>query len=100
MQPEKHDQPEMNYSNTIVVNRIAAQDARSQKENLDPDFGAVWRQALHGGTIPKTLNPNQWVKPYESDAPSIASEQEYINVEQKVGQKYPRNDTFNSQRMS
>ena len=50
--PEKKNKPEENYKNTIVVNRIGAGDARVQKENLDPDFGVVWKQTLYGGTIP------------------------------------------------
>ena len=78
--------PEQPYNNTVVVNRIAAQDARSSKENLDPDFGAVWKQALFGGEIPQTHNPNQWVRAYESNAPSEVSERNYVNRAPKEGE--------------
>ena len=82
IQQVRHDKVEENYKNSIVVNRIAAGDARDQKENLDPDFGAVWKQCLHGGQIPSTLNPNQWIKAYESGVPSEVSDRDtYINVE-------------------
>lgn len=47
-----------NYDKCIVVNRIACGDARDQKENMDPDFGNVWKQTLYGGILPKTHNPN------------------------------------------
>lgn len=31
-----------NYEMSVVTNKVACGDARSQKENMDKDFGHMW----------------------------------------------------------
>lgn len=50
--PAKNQLVSDNYENTIICNRIAAQDARDNKENLDEEFGMMWQNTLWGGNTP------------------------------------------------
>ena len=40
--PVKNALVDENYENSVVCNRVGCGDARSQKENLDQDFGQMW----------------------------------------------------------
>ena len=56
--PSKQEPISEHYDQSIAVNRIACGDGRAEKENMDSDFGMIWKQALHGGEIPQGANPN------------------------------------------
>ena len=51
--PVKNELVSQNYGESVVINRIAAGDARDSKENLDEDFGYMWQSVLWGGKTPK-----------------------------------------------
>lgn len=40
------------YDNSVVCNRIGGADARGFKENIDPQFGEVWKQVMNGDAKP------------------------------------------------
>jgi hypothetical protein len=69
--PVKSDLDLDNYDNSIICNRVACGDARSQKENLDKDFGQLWQATLWGGSVPKK-QPEEVYTPYKSGRSSTA----------------------------